>query len=82
MKKTMNTSIEMKHDISAAGLKSTIAASGATIASLTLNEWVAVATLVFIFLQSALLIYKWYWMALDRRKMNMAAKNERRRSKD
>lgn len=74
--------INMKHDLTAAGIKTTVAASGATFASITLNEWVALATLVFVVMQTLFLSYKWYWMVFDRRKMNMAAKNERRRTKD
>lgn len=35
------------------------AVTGATVATLTLNEWVAVATFFYITIQAAYLVWKW-----------------------
>lgn len=50
----------MKQEIHQEAVKSTIAVSGAGLSAMTLNEWVALATLIYIVLQIGLLIPK-YW---------------------
>lgn len=50
---------KLKHEVNIETIKAVPAVGGATIASLTLNEWVAVATLCYIILQAAFLVWKW-----------------------
>ena len=40
--------------------KAAPAVAGATASSLTLNEWVAIATGVYVLIQAAYLLRKWY----------------------
>lgn len=56
---------EMMRDL---GLEVTKASPPAIVAALTLNEWVAVATILYIVLQGAYLIWKWRreWVAKHR----------------
>ncbi|WP_225783324.1 hypothetical protein [Xenophilus sp. Marseille-Q4582] len=49
-----------KHDIAVESVKAAPAVAGAVAASLTLNEWVAVATGIYIVVQIAYLIRKWW----------------------
>jgi hypothetical protein len=48
-----------------AGFKITPAIGGAALSGFTLNEWVALATLIYVLLQSGLLLPK-YWAMLRR----------------
>ncbi|CAN5292963.1 hypothetical protein BH10PSE16_BH10PSE16_00630 [soil metagenome] len=48
------------HDIVVEAAKGTPAVAGAVAASLTLNEWVAAATGVYIVVQLAYLVRKWW----------------------
>ena len=48
------------HDIAVESIKASPAVAGAIAASLTLNEWVAVATGIYIIVQIAYLIRKWW----------------------
>lgn len=50
----------MIDDVKAAGTKAGIALFGGALSALTLNEWVAIATLVYIGLQVLHLIWKWF----------------------
>ena len=50
----------VKHDAIEQTIKAVPAVAGATIASFTLNEWVAIATLVYIIIQTAFLLWRWY----------------------
>jgi 4-hydroxybenzoate polyprenyltransferase len=50
----------MKTEISAESGKSALALIGAAAASLTLNQWVAMATGVYVVIQVAYLVRKWY----------------------
>jgi 4-hydroxybenzoate polyprenyltransferase len=50
----------MKTDVSAESGKSALALIGAATASLTLNQWVAIATGIYVVIQVAYLIRKWY----------------------
>lgn len=55
--------IEIKQDIIAEGARATPAIAGATYSMMTLNEMVALATLVYIILQALILAHKHYhWM--------------------
>lgn len=49
----------INHDAAGAGIKLSIAAGGTAASYLTLNEWVAVATLCYVVLQIGLLIPKY-----------------------
>jgi 4-hydroxybenzoate polyprenyltransferase len=49
----------MKTEVSAESGKSALALIGAATASLTLNQWVAMATGVYVVVQIAYLIRKW-----------------------
>lgn len=48
------------------GLKAMVAIGGSVWASVSLNNLVALATLVFVFLQTAYLLWKWRREALKR----------------
>jgi 4-hydroxybenzoate polyprenyltransferase len=50
----------MKTEISAESGKSALALIGAAAASLTLNQWVAMATGVYVVIQVAYLVRKWW----------------------
>lgn len=50
----------MKHEMSVEATKGAIAAGGAAATAITLNEWVAIATLIYIALQIGLLLPKYY----------------------
>jgi hypothetical protein len=50
---------ELKQETTIETAKAVPAVVGATIAGLTLNEVVAVVTIIYILLQAAFLIYKW-----------------------
>jgi hypothetical protein len=58
---------KVAHDATMAGAKLSLPA-GALLMGFTLNEWVAIATLVYIVLQSAHLTWKWLrdWRASKR----------------
>lgn len=49
-----------KHDTLVEVAKGAPAVAGATLASLTLNEWVAAATGIYILVQIAYLLRKWW----------------------
>lgn len=49
----------MDHDLKVQTVKAAPAVVGTVYATLTLNEWVAVATLIYISLQVAYLVRKW-----------------------
>lgn len=53
----------MHDDVKLAAVKMSVGAGGAVLTGLTLNEWVAVATLVYVLLQIGLLMPK-YWRML------------------
>ncbi len=50
----------VRQDTAIETMKAVPAVTGATLATLTLNEWVAVATFIYICLQSAFLLWKWH----------------------
>lgn len=49
----------MRHEVNVEGVKLAIGAAGVAVWGLTLNEWVAVATITYFVLQSGYLIWKW-----------------------
>lgn len=51
-----------KSDLAAEAVKATppITVAGATLAGMSLNDMVLIATLVYIVLQASFLLYKWY----------------------
>lgn len=61
---------EQGHDIAMEAAKASPAAAvslAATVGGLSLNDWVLVSTLVYIFLQMGWLVLKAYWAMRDRR---------------
>ena len=61
---------EQKSDIASEAIKAAppIAITTAvTVGGLTLNEWVAIATLLYIVLQSGWLVWKWYHAIKDKK---------------
>lgn len=54
-------------DTKAAAVKMGIASGGGILTAVTLNEWVALATLVYVVLQIGLLLPK-YWRLLKKKK--------------
>ena len=52
----------MKHDatFNAEAIRGTVAVGGTAASVLTLNEWVAIATLAFIAIQVVYLLRKWW----------------------
>jgi len=58
----------LKQDIQMEGAKGAVAVGGAVWYSLTLNEWVALFTLLYIALQIGLLLVKYYDIFKNRRK--------------
>jgi uncharacterized membrane protein YfcA len=63
----------MKTEIATEALKGTPAVAGAAAAALTLNQWIAVATGVYIVIQAAYLLRKWW-----REEKEYAAKRTRK----
>ena len=53
----------MPDEVKTAAVKMSVGAGGAVAAGLTLNEWVALATLVYVVMQIGLLVPK-YWHLL------------------
>lgn len=51
---------QQAHDIAVEAAKGAPAVAGAVAASLTLNEWVAVTTGIYILVQIAYLLRKWW----------------------
>jgi len=61
---------EQKSDLASEAIKAAppIAITTAvTVGGLTLNEWVAIATLLYIVLQSGWLVWKWYHAIKDKK---------------
>lgn len=50
---------QQKQEIITQAAKAVPAIAGTTVASLTLNEWVAVATFIYVVIQIAFLIWRW-----------------------
>ena len=55
------------NDIKIEGAKGGIAALGAALSTVTLNEWVAIATLLYILIQVFILVQKHLWAIKDRK---------------
>jgi uncharacterized membrane protein len=60
---------EQKSDVLTEAVKAAppIAITTAAVGGLTLNEWVALATLLYIVLQSGWLVWKWYHAIKDKK---------------
>ena len=54
----------MHDDAKTAAVKMSVGAGGALLSGLTLNEWVAVATLIYVVMQIGLLVPKYWRMAM------------------
>lgn len=61
-----------KQEVMVEGIKSTPAIMGAAYSTLTLNEWVAAATLIYIVVQCGILVHKHYYFVKEKK----AQKNE------
>lgn len=64
--------MSLKQESIVEAAKATPAVAGAAYSSLTLNEWVAAATLVYIIIQAGVLVHKHYCFIKDRRKVTVA----------
>jgi uncharacterized membrane protein len=61
---------EQKSDIVSEAIKAAppvAITTAVTVGGLTLNEWVAIATLLYIVLQSGWLVWKWYHAIKDKK---------------
>jgi uncharacterized membrane protein len=61
---------EQKSDIASEAIKAAppvAITTAVTVGGLTLNEWVAIATLLYIVLQSGWLVWKWYHAIKDKK---------------
>ena len=61
---------EQKSDIASEAIKAAppvAITTAVTIGGLTLNEWVAIATLLYIVLQSGWLVWKWFHAIKDKK---------------
>ena len=61
---------EQKSDLITEAAKATppvVITTAVTVGGLTLNEWVAVATLLYIVLQSGWLVWKWFHAIKDKK---------------
>ena len=58
----------LKHETSIEAVKASPAVAGAVYSSLTLNEWVGLATLLYILLQVGVLLHKHWCFVKDRKK--------------
>ena len=66
----MKTATTMVQEVKIETVKGSIALGGAAAAGITLNQWVAIATLAYIIIQAVILLHKHYWNIKDRRKSN------------
>ena len=60
---------EQKSDLASEAIKAAppvAITTAVTVGGLTLNEWVAIATLLYIVLQSGWLVWKWYHAIKDK----------------
>lgn len=62
---------KLKHDTAMEAAKATPAVAGTTYSMLTLNEWVALATLLYIVLQVGVLLHKHYCFIKDRKAVTL-----------
>ena len=61
-------SADLKQETVSEAVKATPALAGAVYSNMTLNEWVAVATLLYIIIQIIILCWKQYWAVQDRKR--------------
>jgi hypothetical protein len=67
MDRTLNQGREMKQEVSTQVVHAAPAVAGTVIAGLTLNEWVAILTGIYVVLQAAYLVWKWVREARSKR---------------
>lgn len=58
--------MDLKQETAEAALRATPAVGGAWYTAMTLNEWVALATLIYVLLQIGLLLPKYYAFLVER----------------
>ena len=63
------------HAVTVQAAKGAPAVAGALFSAMTLNQWVALATLVYIIVQLLYLIRKWWREEVDRRRSQKEAKD-------
>lgn len=68
--KTPSPEILDQVDEKVAAVKAAVGGGGVVVYSLTLNEWVAVATIAYMILQIGLLVPKYYMLIRNWRKRN------------
>nr|DAQ81607.1 MAG TPA: holin [Caudoviricetes sp.] len=66
---------QLKQETISEAVKATPAVAGTIYTSLTLNEWVALATLLYIFIQAVILLRKHLWEVQDRKRAQHASKD-------
>lgn len=59
MRDFLNRGDMVGHEVKAAGVKTAVGGLGAATSALTLNEWVAIVTIVYFIMQIAYLGWKW-----------------------
>lgn len=52
--------VDLKHETLEQAAKAVPAVGGAAVAGITLNEWVAIVTIIYVLVQTAFLIWKWH----------------------
>lgn len=60
--------VDLKQDTAIQAVKAAPAVAGTAATWLTLNEWVALATLIYIVIQAAVLLHRHYFFVQDRKK--------------
>lgn len=60
--------MDMKQETTIQTAKAAPAIGGALYASLTLNDIVAIVTIIYVVIQTGFLINKWFWAKQDRKK--------------
>jgi len=58
---------DMQHEIAVEAAKASPALGGTIYYYFTMNEWVGLLTAIYILVQMAFLIHKWFWAIQDRR---------------
>lgn len=60
--------MDVKHETVEQVYRAAPAVAGTAYSAITMNEIVAIATLIYIIIQAGFLIHKWYWAIQDRKK--------------
>jgi hypothetical protein len=63
--------ITMKQDVVSEVTKAAPAVVGTVYTSMTLNEWVALATFIYVIIQAVILVHKHYYFVKEKRQKNV-----------